>query len=207
MKIFSYILDVTRVNSQTVYCLNNGLNPRDKEMSFKFGWELGLSLVKPHMMERRKVTTHRRILSNMEIFLGKQLEGNQGLQARVEQQQGGQEEQLEGSQGQQPGREQQEGGQGGQLEDSQGLQPGVEQQEGGQGEDQDQAGIFCHSSFNNNRFFCQHFYIYNYIIIRTRCASCVKSLPVEGYKMLHLKMSKFRTQCSRYPCGQIIFLH
>ena len=30
--------------------------------------QLGLSLVKPHMMERRKVTTHRRIMSNTEIF-------------------------------------------------------------------------------------------------------------------------------------------
>lgn len=200
VKIFSYVLDVSRVNSQTVYCLNNGLNPRDKEMSFKFGWELGLSLVKPLMKERRKVTTNRKILSNMEIFLGKQ--------------QGGQGGQLEGSQGLKPGEEQQEGGQGGQLEAGQGLQPGVEQQEGeqggllekSQGEDQDQLGIFSHSSFNNNRFFCQHFYIYIFII-RTRCASCVKSLPVEGYKLLHMKMSKFRTQCSRYPCGQILFLH
>ena len=56
-------------------------------MSFKFGLELGLSLVKPHMKERRKVTTNRRILSNMEIFLGKQ-QGGQG--DGVEQQEGDQ---------------------------------------------------------------------------------------------------------------------
>ena len=74
-------------------------------MSFKFNWELGLSLVKPYMEERRKVTTYRGILGNMDIFLGKQ--------------QGGQGDQQEGSHEQQPEEEPQEEGHEVQMEDSQ----------------------------------------------------------------------------------------
>ena len=55
-KVFSYMLDVTRVNSQSVYALNPHKNPRSGVDSRKFGWSLARSLVIPHM-ERRKNET------------------------------------------------------------------------------------------------------------------------------------------------------
>ena len=45
----SYVLDVTRTNSQTAYKINNEKTVVD---SFEFGWELAKSLVKNFMLER-----------------------------------------------------------------------------------------------------------------------------------------------------------
>lgn len=49
--ILSYMLDVTRVNSQSIHSLNHGKKPR-KEDSFKFGWDLAMQLMTPHIARR-----------------------------------------------------------------------------------------------------------------------------------------------------------
>ena len=51
--LFSYILDTMRVNTQTIFSLNKGDDPR-KTNSFEFCWELVLALVKPHFTSRRE---------------------------------------------------------------------------------------------------------------------------------------------------------
>jgi len=48
MAVFSYVLDTCRVNSSTVCALNKHQNPR-KLISFDFGMELVMALVKPHI--------------------------------------------------------------------------------------------------------------------------------------------------------------
>ena len=45
----SYVLDMARTNSQTVYKINNEKTEVD---SFEFGWDLAKSLVKNFMLER-----------------------------------------------------------------------------------------------------------------------------------------------------------
>ena len=51
-KTFSIMLDTTRVNSQTIYFLNQNKDPR-KSDSFNYGWELGMSLLLPHVIRRQ----------------------------------------------------------------------------------------------------------------------------------------------------------
>ena len=50
-KGLDFVLDVTRVNSQSVYSLNIGKNPRTGVDSMKFGW--AKSLILPYMIRRR----------------------------------------------------------------------------------------------------------------------------------------------------------
>ena len=47
---FSYILNVTRINTTTVYAMKQGQHPKE---SFEFGWDLAESLVLPHVQERK----------------------------------------------------------------------------------------------------------------------------------------------------------
>ena len=56
-KMRSYVLDVTRVYAQSLYSLNNDINPWTKKIkgesfSFAFGWDLGITLVIPWMRVR-----------------------------------------------------------------------------------------------------------------------------------------------------------
>jgi hypothetical protein len=44
-KSLSCMLDQTKVNAQTVYCLNSGKNPRSGEDSSIFGWEMAIGQV------------------------------------------------------------------------------------------------------------------------------------------------------------------
>ena len=53
-KAICFMLDVARTNSQTIFALNQNLDPR-KIDSFEYGWSLALKLVMPHMTERRTV--------------------------------------------------------------------------------------------------------------------------------------------------------
>ena len=46
-----FMLDVSRVNAQTIWSLNNGEIPR-KVDSWEFCWKLGYSLVQPYMQQR-----------------------------------------------------------------------------------------------------------------------------------------------------------
>ena len=54
MAAFSYIIDTSRVNAQTIYCANNNLDMR-KSNSFQFGWDLAISLVTPHINVRKSL--------------------------------------------------------------------------------------------------------------------------------------------------------
>ena len=67
-KMLSYVLDVTRVNAQSVYCLNTEKDPR-LEDSFRFGWQLAMSLVKPQMANRLPGITNRKVINKIKMFL------------------------------------------------------------------------------------------------------------------------------------------
>ena len=48
MNAFSYVLDTCRVNASTIYAMNNDLQPRNIK-SVDFGFELAMSLIRPHI--------------------------------------------------------------------------------------------------------------------------------------------------------------
>ena len=52
-KDLEYQLDVSRVNAQTIYCLNHGKDPR-KYSSSDFTKALGMSMILPQMKTRRQ---------------------------------------------------------------------------------------------------------------------------------------------------------
>lgn len=63
------MLDVSRVNAQTIFCLNNGMNPR-KYDSAEFSKQLAMSLILPHMATRRtKQGIQSSLLKKMDIYL------------------------------------------------------------------------------------------------------------------------------------------
>ena len=69
MTAFAYILDITRVNSQTIFAVNNNNNPRELN-SFKYGWELAMGLATPHLQERRSQTgITKRTISKINLVL------------------------------------------------------------------------------------------------------------------------------------------
>ena len=51
LSVCAYVLDTIRVNSQTIYAICQGKDPRSTD-SINYGWELSMQLTKPHM-ERR----------------------------------------------------------------------------------------------------------------------------------------------------------
>ena len=69
-KILSYMLDVSRVNSQTIHSLNHNLEPR-KVDSFDYGWSLVLELVTPHIQDRRNNTPglNKPVTEKMDMYL------------------------------------------------------------------------------------------------------------------------------------------
>ena len=48
MNALSYVLDTCRVNASTIYAMNNNLQPRNIK-SVDFGFELVMSLIRPHI--------------------------------------------------------------------------------------------------------------------------------------------------------------
>ena len=68
--VLFYILDTIRVNSQTIYCLVIGIEPRDSN-SFDFGMKLAKALIIPHIENRPLIGLGRSILSKMTMTLGK----------------------------------------------------------------------------------------------------------------------------------------
>ena len=65
-----YTLDTARVNAKTLYCLAQGKHPRSYD-SFKFGWDLMLSLVRPFAELRSRNGLQHPIQVKMDILLGK----------------------------------------------------------------------------------------------------------------------------------------
>ena len=74
------MLDITRVNSQTIVSLNRGMHPRNTD-SFNFAWDLAMALVFPHIQRRRVVSGLQKKLTDqidtMVQYLQIQL-GNEG---------------------------------------------------------------------------------------------------------------------------------
>ena len=53
LAVFAYMLDTMRINSQTLFCLNNDSDPR-KLSSFKFCWDVVIELVTPLILARKE---------------------------------------------------------------------------------------------------------------------------------------------------------
>jgi hypothetical protein len=70
MAAFAYIIDTARVNSQTLYSIQNQIDPR-KNNSFKFGWELVKELVTPQVEHRKMTSTtiHHATKRKIELIL------------------------------------------------------------------------------------------------------------------------------------------
>ena len=69
-----YVLDMSRVNNQAIYAVNTKDTSTE---SFEFGWELMISLIKPHASNR---ITSRGLSSNLEesirVYLDQAREAN-----------------------------------------------------------------------------------------------------------------------------------
>ena len=68
--VLFYTLDTARVNSQTIYCLNNGINPRDSN-SFDFGMKLAKALITLHIESRSFLGLGMDIQRRMTMTLGR----------------------------------------------------------------------------------------------------------------------------------------
>ena len=68
-KVFSYILDTARQNSQTVLAKNRGEDPR-KFHSGDFLWNLALGLVLPHIIRRRHSPGFKHMQTDAKVCLG-----------------------------------------------------------------------------------------------------------------------------------------
>ena len=89
-KMLEYVLDVTRVNAQSVYCLNTGKDPNSGLDSFRFDRDLALSLVKPNMVAGLPTIQNRAIQTKIQMVVkpaqeeaeGEDLVSTQELQCR-----------------------------------------------------------------------------------------------------------------------------
>ena len=64
--VFSYIMDTTRVNCQTLVSLNNGKNPKEIR-SFDFGHRLAMSLINPHLYSKELTGIKQTTLLKMHL--------------------------------------------------------------------------------------------------------------------------------------------
>ena len=67
--VFSYLMDTTRVNIQTLTSLNKNIHPK-KVNSFNFGEKLAMDLISPHLYERDLTGVPRTILLKMHLATG-----------------------------------------------------------------------------------------------------------------------------------------
>ena len=67
---FAYILDMMRVNAQTMHAINTNVDPLETDL-FLFGWELVLQLVKPHIITRKNsvISFSNSIMKKIDILL------------------------------------------------------------------------------------------------------------------------------------------
>ena len=72
MNAFSYVLDTCRVNASTIYAMNNDLQPRNIK-SVDFGFELAMSLIRPHIEQRSLIGINSSVVRKIEIVLGKKI--------------------------------------------------------------------------------------------------------------------------------------
>ena len=69
MVAFYYLLDTARINAQTIWSLNHGLNPR-KTNSYEFGMKVAKALFMPMIMTRPVVGLSSKIRSLCHIVTG-----------------------------------------------------------------------------------------------------------------------------------------
>ena len=75
MNAFSYVLDTCRVNASTIYAMNNDLQPRNIK-SIDFGFELAMSLIRPHIEQRNLIGINSSVVHKIEIVLEKKYPPN-----------------------------------------------------------------------------------------------------------------------------------
>ena len=186
VKMFSFVLDVTRVNAQSVFCLNNSLDGRKGIESFDFGWQLGMALVKPHMVARRPTMTRRGVLAKIDLFVRKEM-----LVAA-----GGDGDNGGGGGGGGGGDNGGDGGDDGGDADGRGEnnnsgggigEAGGEEARRGEPNNNEPGEevrdrLFPHRSEGD---------------LRRRCQTCAKNLPRENYKKAYSQLSKRKSQCAR----------
>ena len=72
MNAFSYVLDTCRVNTSTIYAVNNDLQPRNiKSVDFEF--ELAMSLIRPHIERPSLIGINSSVVRKIEIVLEKNI--------------------------------------------------------------------------------------------------------------------------------------
>lgn len=70
MKAFCHILDVSRVNAQTLWPLNNNKPPSNSD-SFEFGYELAMQLTHDNILEQNTLYLSQLTKIKIDHFLGK----------------------------------------------------------------------------------------------------------------------------------------
>ena len=75
MNAFSYVLDTCRVNASTIYAMNNDLQSRNIK-SVDFGFELAMSLVRPHIEQPSLIGIKSSVVGKIDIVMGKRYPPN-----------------------------------------------------------------------------------------------------------------------------------
>ena len=63
------------MNASTIYAMNNDLQPRNIK-SVDFGFELAISLIRPHMKQRSLIGINSPVVRKIEMVLGKKYPPN-----------------------------------------------------------------------------------------------------------------------------------
>ena len=76
MTVFSYILDTARINSQSLFFIKEGKDPRLSKGSFEIGWQLAVELVKPYIKTRKanNITLQKNTIQKMNLILNEKKE-------------------------------------------------------------------------------------------------------------------------------------
>ena len=69
LSVCAYVLDTIRVNSQTIYAICQGKDPRSTD-SINYGWELSMQLTKPHMERRATGGLTSHIQRSIDMMIG-----------------------------------------------------------------------------------------------------------------------------------------
>ena len=72
MNVFLCVLDTCRVNAGMIYAMNNDLQPRNIK-SVDFGFELAMSLIRPHRVQQSLIDINSFVVRKIEIVLGKKI--------------------------------------------------------------------------------------------------------------------------------------
>ena len=67
-----HVLDTCRVNASTIYAINIDLQPQ-KIKSIDFGFELIMSLIRPHIERPRLIGINSSVVHKIDIVLGKKI--------------------------------------------------------------------------------------------------------------------------------------